>query len=344
MPRYALETIAFSGILLIVLYSLRAGSVNELLPVLSLYVFAGYRLMPSLNEMFSAAIHIRFNGAALDELHADLMNSDIEYDKEVMDLTKERLRTKPLPLRREIILRDVSYTYPNASIRSLESLDLKVRRHEVVGLVGQTGAGKTTLVDLILGLLEPTAGVIEVDGEALHGERRISWRRSCGYIPQSIFLTDDTIRSNIAFGVPEELVDDEAVERAASIAQIDDFILSLSEGYGTKVGERGVRLSGGERQRVGIARALYHDPDLLVMDEATSALDGATEAAVMEMIHNLGRTKTLIVIAHRLSTVRACDVIYLLHEGRIEASGTFDDLASANSYFRNMAGLEPLTL
>lgn len=155
-----------------------------------------------------------------------------------------------------------------------------------------------------------------------------------------IFLSDDTIRANIAFGVPIEAVDNEAVKRAAHVAQIDDFIASLPEGYDTVVGERGVRLSGGQRQRIGIARALYHDPDVLVMDEATSSLDGATEAAVMEMIHHLGKLKTLIVIAHRLSTVRACDVIYLLQDGKIGASGTYSALALKNTYFRSMAGLE----
>lgn len=345
LPRYALETIAFSGILLIVLYSLRSsGDMGELLPVLSLYVFAGYRLMPSLNEMFTAAVQIRFSSAALDELHADLMNEDIEFDRQVFDMTRESIHRKPLPLRREIALNDVSFTYPNASEASLDSVNLVIGRRQIVGLVGATGAGKTTLVDLVLGLLEPTRGSIEIDGEPLVGERRLSWRRSCGYIPQTIFLTDDSIRANIAFGIPEDLVEVEALERAAQIARIHDFIQALPDGYDTRVGERGIRLSGGERQRIGIARALYHDPDLLVMDEATSALDGATEAAVMEMIHTLGRTKTLIVIAHRLTTVRACDVIYLLQEGRVEAHGTYDTLASANTYFRTMAGLEPLTL
>lgn len=339
LPRYALETIAFSGVLLIILYLLRtSGDISELLPVLSLYVFAGYRLMPSLNEIFSAAILIRFNRAALDDLHKDLFDSVFKAEGGGGVLSGES-NLKRLPLREQLTLNNVSYVYPNSEIPSLQGVDLRIRTHEVVGIVGETGAGKTTLVDVILGLLEPTSGKIEVDGEALSGSRLKSWRLSCGYIPQEIFLTDDSIRANIAFGVPEDAIDDDAVFRAATWAQIHDFISTLPNGYGTEVGERGVRLSGGQRQRIGIARALYHDPDVLVLDEATSSLDGATEAAVMEMIHNLGRKKTLILIAHRLSTVRACDVVYVLRQGRFIGSGTLDELAERNNDFRAMAGI-----
>jgi ABC-type multidrug transport system fused ATPase/permease subunit len=339
LPRYALETIAFSGVLVIILYLLRtSGDISELLPVLTLYVFAGYRLMPSLNEIFTAAILIRFNRAALDDLHKDLLDSVFDSTRNGMLLAEER-NLKRLPLREQLSLNSVTYIYPNSEFPSLQGVDLSIRRHEVVGIVGETGAGKTTLVDVVLGLLEPTSGTIEVDGEALSGSRLKSWRLSCGYIPQEIFLTDDSIRSNIAFGVPEEAIDDDAVQRAATWAQIHDFIITLPHGYGTEVGERGVRLSGGQRQRIGIARALYHDPDVLVLDEATSSLDGATEAAVMEMIHNLGRKKTLILIAHRLSTVRACDVVHVLRQGRFIGSGTLDELAERNHDFRSMAGI-----
>lgn len=342
LPRYALETIAFGGILVIVLYSLQvSGNVEQILPVISLYAFAGYRLMPALNEIFMAGVHIRFNRAALDDLHEDLTEKFVEdSDGALRKVSKEWRFEEPLPLRRSFALKDLSFTYPGAAVPSLENVDLEIERQQVVGLVGETGAGKTTLVDLILGLLQPTEGVIEVDGEPLNGQRLRSWRRSCGYVPQQIFLSDDSVRANIAFGIPAEKVDDEAVVRAARTAQIDEFIRTLPEGYDTVVGERGVRLSGGQRQRIGIARSLYHDPQVLVMDEATSSLDGATEAAVMEMIQQLGRMKTLVVIAHRLSTVRSCDVIYLLQEGRIVASGTYDELARSNTQFRVMAGLE----
>jgi ABC-type multidrug transport system fused ATPase/permease subunit len=338
LPRYALETIAFSSVLLIILYLLRTSAgINELLPMISLYVFAGYRLMPSLNELFTTAIQIRFSRAALDDLHRDLM--DWSHESDQGSALKESRSRATLALRDRITLKDVSYTYPNANIASLEGIDLTIGKHAVVGIVGETGAGKTTLVDVILGLLEPTGGIIEVDGIVLSRDSQEAWRRSCGYIPQEIFLTDDSIRANIALGIADASIDEDAVIRAATWAQIHDFVSTLPDGYGTEVGERGVRLSGGQRQRIGIARALYHDPDLLVLDEATSSLDGATEAAVMEMIHNIGRKKTLILIAHRLSTVRACDMVYLLRQGRLIGSGTLDDLAERNHDFRAMAGI-----
>ena len=343
LPHYALETIAFGGILLIVLYSLRvSGNMEQILPIVSLYAFAGYRLMPALNSMFSAGVQVRFNRAALDDVHADLIGEDGERpDEALRKVSKQWSKGAPMPLRKSLALRDVSFSYPGASGPSLAGVTLTIPHRQVIGFVGQTGAGKTTLVDLILGLLEPTRGVIEVDGEPLVTEARLrSWRRSCGYVPQEIFLTDDSIRANIALGIPEGAIDETAVVRAACGAQIDEFIRSLPQGYDTMVGERGLRLSGGQRQRIGIARALYHDPQVLVMDEATSSLDGVTEAAVIEMIQKLGRKKTLIVIAHRLSTVRMCDQIHLLQEGKVTASGTYDELMQTNAHFRDMAGLQ----
>jgi ABC-type multidrug transport system fused ATPase/permease subunit len=346
LPRYALETIAYGGVLLIVLYSLRtSGDIRNMLPVLSLYVFAGYRLMPSLNEIFTTAVLIRFNRAPLERLHSDL--ADIRMnpsERAEVGRIQEDLRREPLPFRKEYSLKDVSYTYPGADSSALCSISLSIFPHQVIGVVGTTGAGKTTLVDIILGLLEPTSGSIEVDGEAMIGERVLRWQKSCGYIPQVIFLSDDTIEANIAFGLPSELVNKKAVERAAAIAQINTFIDSLPNGYATEVGERGVRLSGGQRQRIGIARALYHDPAVLVMDEATSSLDGATEAAVMQMMQQVSKMKTLIVIAHRLTTIEACDVIVLLDKGQVIAEGTYTELSESNPYFRSMAGLERLAV
>ena len=208
-----------------------------------------------------------------------------------------------------------------------------------VGLVGGTGAGKTTVVDLILGLLEPQKGAIRVDGVPITAANRRAWQRTIGYVPQPIFLTDESVAANIAFGLPPEAIDRAAVERAARIAELHDFIMDeLPQGYDTPVGERGVRLSGGQRQRIGIARALYHDPDVLILDEATSALDNLTEKAVMDAVHNLGHAKTIILIAHRLSTVRACDTIFMMEQGRVVAQGSYDELIAGNQTFRAMAG------
>ena len=207
--------------------------------------------------------------------------------------------------------------------------------------MGATGAGKTTLVDIILGLLRPQAGRMLVDGVPINSDNLRSWRRTIGYVPQHIYLTDGSIRENIAFGIPAGQVDDARIREAAAIARLDQFVeQELPNGYDTVIGERGIRLSGGQRQRIGIARALYHDPQVLIMDEATSALDNRTEHAVMEAINALGRNKTVILIAHRLSTVERCDRIYLLEQGRVQGVGDFEELIESNEHFRAIAQVE----
>jgi ABC-type multidrug transport system fused ATPase/permease subunit len=215
---------------------------------------------------------------------------------------------------------------------------MSIAVNSTVGIVGGTGAGKTTTVDLILGLLTPASGQILVDDLEITGVNVRGWQDVIGYVPQQIYLMDDTVAANIAFGVPREQRDFAAIERAARLAELHDFVVhELPKGYNTEVGERGVRLSGGQRQRIGIARALYHDPDVLILDEATSALDNLTERAVMEAVHNLSHRKTIIMIAHRLTTVRNCDNIFLLEKGRLVAQGTYDELIAGNEAFRRMA-------
>jgi ABC-type multidrug transport system fused ATPase/permease subunit len=337
LPRYILETVAFGGVLVIVLFYLRRGSdLSGILPVLSLYVFAGYRVLPALNELFSSVVSIRFGSAAVEELSRDLVNKAPPGHSRITERTQDT--GESLPLEQELVLDDVGFTYPDASGPTLDGLQLTIPAKQMVGFVGQTGSGKTTLVDLGLGLLAPTEGSIRVDGNLLDGTRVRAWRAECGYVPQDIFLSDDTIAANIAFGLPAREVDRDAVEQAARIAQIHEFVVGLPAGYETVVGERGVRLSGGQRQRIGIARALYRDPSVLVLDEATSALDGATESALIETINRLVRRKTILVIAHRLSTVRNCDVIYLLENGRVVASGAYDALYRESSRFQAMVG------
>jgi len=241
-------------------------------------------------------------------------------------------------LRESLILKDVVYAYPGAAQPALSGVTIEVPARTVVGLVGSTGSGKTTTVDIMLGLLRPQQGTLIVDGAELGDIDIPSWQRTMGYVPQAIFLADDTIAANIAFGVAPDDIDMMAVERAAQVANLEHYIREqLAHGYQTHVGERGVRLSGGQRQRIGIARALYHDPDILILDEATSALDNLTEQVVMEAIQNLGHQKTIVVIAHRLSTVRNCDRIYLLEEGRISGWGSYEELLESNSHFRRMA-------
>jgi ABC-type multidrug transport system fused ATPase/permease subunit len=329
LPRYGLETIAFGIILIITLYLLATRSrADDIIPILALYAFAGYRLMPALQQIYYGVTSIRVHGAALQLLYSDLRAS-----------VDQRLppQARVLPFAREIALEGIEFSYPESRLPVLRVLDLRVAINTTVAITGGSGAGKSTLVDVLLGLLTPSGGVIRIDGVPLTADNLRAWQRNIGYVPQHIYLTDDSLAANIAFGIPLAQVDRGAVERAARIAQIHDLALSLPEGYDTPIGERGVRLSGGQRQRVGIARALYADPPLLVLDEATSALDGVTENAIMETIRGLAHHKTIVIIAHRLSTVQACDVIHVLDEGKIACSGTYAQLMDTSAAFRALA-------
>lgn len=331
LPRYILEAIAFGGMLLVILYLMaKSGSFAGALPVISLYAFAGYRLMPALQQIYGAFTQLRFAGPALDALYKDLTS--------LQPANAQHSHLSPLPLTQVITLNQVSYRYPNAPQPTLKGIDITIPAHSTVGYVGASGSGKTTTVDVILGLLEPQEGQLIVDGQPITAANRRQWQRAIGYVPQHIYLADDSVASNIAFGVNAKDIDQKAVERAAKIANLDEFVINdLPQGYATTVGERGVRLSGGQRQRIGIARALYHNPQVLILDEATSALDNLTEQAVMDAVNNLGHDITIILIAHRLSTVRQCDQIYLLDRGEVRAQGTFDELSENSTQFKLMA-------
>lgn len=334
IPRYALETIAFGGILMIVLYSIDSEQeVGTIVPLLSIYAFAGYRLMPALQQIFSSVSAIRVSAPTLDVLHRDLESGGRKTGDAVLPAVDT---IQPMPFSREIELRDVTFRYSQAKSIALNAINLSIASNTSVGLVGATGSGKTTTVDIILGLLDPTAGQLCVDGVEITRDNLSSWQRNLGYVPQSIYLCDDTVVNNIAFGVPEHEIDMAAVIRAARIANLHSFIENeLPKGYKTFIGERGLRLSGGQRQRIGIARALYRDPSVLIMDEATSALDGITEEAVMDALRTLSGEKTIILIAHRLTTVKDCTVIYLLDQGRIVSQGTYDEMLASSSWFQS---------
>jgi ATP-binding cassette, subfamily B, bacterial PglK len=330
VPRFALEAIAFGGMLLLVLYLMsKSGTFASALPIIALYAFAGYRLMPGLQQIYAAFSQLRFAGPALNALHQDLSSlqaADAQHGYPSL-----------LPLTQAITLSQVSYRYPHAPQLVLKGIDLVIPAFSTVGLVGATGSGKTTTVDVILGLLEPREGALKIDGQPITAANRHRWQRAIGYVPQHIYLSDDSVAANIAFGVNAKDIDQQAVERAAKIANLHDFVVNdLPQSYATTVGERGVRLSGGQRQRIGIARALYHNPQVLILDEATSALDNLTEQAVMEAVNNLGHDITIILIAHRLSTVRQCDQIYLLERGEVKASGTYQELIETNQQFEAM--------
>lgn len=326
LPRFALEAIAFGGVLLLIIYLMsQTGSFNNALPIISLYVFAGYRLMPALQQIYVSFTQLTFVKPALDKLYDDVKN-----------LKSYRLNQKQVyfSFSQSINLKNIHFSYPNTSRTALENINLEINAKTIVGLVGTTGSGKTTMVDLILGLLEAQNGTLEVDGKIISQKNVRSWQKIIGYVPQNIYLADDTISSNIAFGVDKEKVNQKAVESASKIANLHNFIQNeLPDKYRTLVGERGVRLSGGQRQRIGIARALYHNPQVLIFDEATSSLDHLTEKAVMDAVNNLRKKITIILIAHRLSTVKKCDKIFLLEKGKLKSTGTFKELIEANEKF-----------
>ena len=333
LPKYVLEIIAFGGILSLVLLLMGRGQgLEKVLPIISVYALAGYRLMPAFQGVYKQITSLRFAAPAIEPLHRDL----IEYRSHNPPDSSSGQVLLP---RQAIFLDDVTYTYPGAEFPALQSLSLKVPARATVGLVGQTGSGKTTAVDIILGLLQPQLGCLRVDDEKITRKNLRDWQRVLGYVPQQIFLSDDSVAANIAFGVREEQIDRLAVERAAKIANLHTFVVdALPDGYDTVVGERGIRLSGGQRQRIGIARALYNNPKVIVLDEATSALDNLTEQAVMEAVHNLGGKVTVILIAHRLTTVKECDHIYLLDRGKLVGEGTYEELRATHARFRAMAG------
>ena len=330
LPRFAVEAVAFGGIILIVLYLMyQSGDFAKIIPVLALYAFAGYRLMPALQGIYTAVSQLRYVEPALIALYNDLMSLQTPILNEKKDI---------LQISNAINLKNINYQYPNAEQLTLKNINLSIPAQSTVGIVGATGSGKTTIVDIMLGLLEIKEGKLEVDGILIDKKNLRAWQRSIGYVPQQIYLSDDTIAANIAFGKNKEFINQEAVESAAKIANLHDFVFNeLPMGYQTTVGERGVRLSGGQRQRIGIARALYNKPNVLILDEATSALDSLTERAVMEAIENLGNDITIILITHRLSTVKRCDNIFLIDKGELKQQGTFKDLKNINDIFRETA-------
>jgi ATP-binding cassette, subfamily B, bacterial PglK len=332
LPRFALEAITFGTLLALILLLLvrNNGDIGEIVPTLGVVAFSTMRLLPSLQQIYHGLVSIRGAGPVLDTIVAD-------FNAVPAKPIPEAGESAPMRLNQRLELSKVSFGYASMDRPALRGVDLVIPARTTVGIVGGTGAGKTTLVDLILGLLMPDDGEIRVDGVPVTNDNLRNWQRTLGYVPQSIFLTDDTIASNIAFGVPKDEIDMAAVERAARTAALHDFVMSdLPQGYATFVGERGVRLSGGQRQRIGIARALYRDPTVLIMDEATSALDNITERVVMEAVQRIRSDKTIILIAHRLTTVKTCDSIFLMERGRLLAQGSYDELLAGNQVFRQM--------
>lgn len=337
LPRYIVEAVVFIGMVLLVVLQLRLGGAEfgVVAPVLGLYALAAYRLLPMVQQIFLTITKMRFSKPALDNFCGE-MSAGNGLEQGGGKLT---VGAVPIPLTTTLELQNVRFTYPDAERPALQGVTLSIPARATIGIVGATGAGKSTIVDIILGLVRPQEGRLCVDGREIRDSDVRGWQKSIGYVPQHIFLVDDTIAGNIAFASSVKQIDMAAVRRAARIADLHDFIeAELPKGYETMIGERGVRLSGGQRQRIGIARALYHDPSVLLLDEATSALDYLTERAVMEAIDNVGHHKTIVLISHRLTSVKACDTILMMERGRVIASGTYEDLIVRETKFREIAG------
>ncbi|WP_370264152.1 ABC transporter ATP-binding protein [Limnobacter sp.] len=313
LPRLLLEFVAMLTLGVAVLASQFAGrSTAELIPLFGLFSVAAFRLVPSANRIMGALQSIRYSHAGLNVLFDELQQCETLQRNQGLNNAID-----PVSFERSIELRNVGFAYPDAGKQALHGVSIKIAAGQTVGIVGESGAGKSTLLNLLLGLLEPNEGVIEVDGQSLHANVR-GWQKQLGYVPQHIYLTDDTLAHNIAFGIPDAEIDLARMQKAVDMAQLGSFVASLEQGLNTPVGERGVRLSGGQRQRIGIARALYHEPTVLVLDEATSALDNDTENEVMGAIADLHGRLTIVIVAHRIGTVARCDALYKVHAGAVQ--------------------------
>lgn len=331
LPRTVMELSLLLVILAFFAFAVDRGeSAASILPTLGLFAYAGLRLQPSLQKIIQGTNSVRFATAAIDELYAELEELESSGALEVSE------RARPLPFAREIIVGDASFQYEETDRPALTGIDLRIRRGESIGICGPTGGGKTTLVDVLVGLLDPTVGTLTVDGQLVEGHAK-AWQRNIGAVSQTAFLVDDTIRRNIALGLSDQNIDEDRVVDALTQAQLWEFIDSLPDGLDTPVGERGVRLSGGQRQRIAIARALYRNPAVLVFDEGTSALDNITENELMKTLEEVHGDRTMITVAHRLSTVRNCDRIIVVEGGQITGIGPFDTLAETHPFFRAAA-------
>jgi len=334
IPGGIVEVVASGGILLVTLIMVSSAGLQQSIPLLGMYALALRRILPAVQNAYQQSSRILFHQPSLQVIYED-MEAAIRSPEIIKSV---KVGTERDHCKGTIELKDLSFSYPGTSKRVLDSISLKISRGTMIGIAGVSGAGKTTLVDLLLGLFEPESGNILIGGKVLDEISLPSWQASLGYVPQVPFIADGTVARNIGFGIPEDQVDLEWVRKVAWIAQISDFIeFELPKQYETFVGERGVRLSGGQRQRLSIARALYHDPDVLILDEATSALDGINEELVMNSIRMLSKGKTIIIIAHRLSTLKECDNIFLLEQGRQIAQGSYANLMETNLTFRRMA-------
>ncbi len=331
-PRYLLELISIGSVLIVVLVLLfqNNGDIKAALPALSVFALGGLRILPAVQKTYQSVVTMRFNAPALSDLKKELIKFNNGYFIK---------KVKPLDFKNKITLKNVDFKYKKASKLTLKNINLDIYQNTMVGIVGSTGAGKSTLLDIIVGLLEPSKGELTIDKTKLNKKIISNWHRSIGYVPQQIFIADDTVGRNIALGLDSKDISLEKVISAAKKANIYDFIVDeLPDKFETKLGERGVRISGGQRQRIGIARALYSDPSIVILDEATSSLDNRTEKKIINSLRKLSKEKTLIMIAHRLNTVQFCDCIFYFEKGELLKSGTWNELIK-DPIFKDYSGI-----
>jgi HlyD family secretion protein len=333
IPRYFMELIAFGSMIALVLYlfATHNGNISIILPVLSLYAIAGMKLLPAFQQIYNSLANIKGNVAAFESIQQDLADST------KFKLAIQKKEQGYLIPKKQISLENVSYTYPSKEEPVLSHLNISIPVNKVIGIVGPSGSGKSTLIDILIGLIEAREGHLKVDGTIIDDQNCRAWQNTIGFVAQAIFLSEGTIAENVAFGIPQNKIDLNQINKALKLANLNEFVKSLKDGIHTKVGERGVQLSGGQRQRIGIARALYHEAKVLIFDEATSSLDGITEKTIMKAIHQFSGQKTIVMIAHRLKTIQKCDEIFVIDNGKVADHGTFEELLEKNEVFKRMA-------
>ncbi len=332
-PRYFVELLAFGSMIILILYLIAShnGNLGMILPILSVYAIGIIKLLPAFQQIYSSMAIIKANIPAFESIQQDLYNSLHKESK------SQKFEESSLNPKQNISLENITFTYPKKEEPALNKLDMLIPANSVIGIVGPSGSGKSTLIDILLCLIEPQEGHLKIDDDIINDQNRRSWQNTIGFVAQTIFLSEGTVAENVAFGIPEDQIDLDQVKKVLKLAHLSDFISTLDKDIHTKVGERGVQLSGGQRQRIGIARALYHKAEVLVFDEATSSLDGITEKMIMEAIHNFSGKKSIILIAHRLKTVKKCDRIFFIDNGKVVDQGTYQELIENNKDFRNMA-------
>lgn len=335
VPRYFMELIGFGSVIFLVLYLSKnyEGDLGAILPVLSVYSLAGLKLLPVFQTTYGSIAQIRGSLSAFESIKEDLGASQKISEQEIPDMPSD----EPLSFKNKISLKEIEFTYPGKQKPALTKFNMEIKVNCVVGLVGSSGSGKSTAIDILMGLIKPDKGQMLIDGKPLSPSQIRAWQNTLGFVPQSIFLNDSSIMENIAFGLAPGKIDVERVHQVVKLAHLGELLQQLHDGLNTKVGERGVQLSGGQRQRIGIARSLYHDPNVLIFDEATSALDGITERIIMDTIHEFSGSKTIIMIAHRFTTVQKCDMIFFMEGGEIVDRGTYEDLMARNETFQKMS-------